>query len=164
LIWINASRLRPLQHERRKKETTMHRILVPIDGSSSSDHAVQHAIALRRSGIDAEIQLLHVQPALLMPREVPDIAIAGLGERLDHDEVEHAVASAKRLLGEAGVPYSTRIVSGDPAQEIALHADMHDSSQIVMGTRGLGLVKSLVLGSVAMKVIHLVKVPVTLVK
>lgn len=142
----------------------MDRILVPVDGSSSSEHAVQHAIALRRSGVDAEIQLLHVQPPLLMPREVPDIAIAGLGERLDHEEVEHAFAAAKRLLGEAGVPYSTRIVPGDPAQEIALHADVHDCSQIVMGTRGMGPVKNLVLGSVATKVIHLVGIPVTLVK
>ena len=142
----------------------MDRILVPVDGSSSSEHAVQHAIALRKSGIDAEIRLLHVQPPLLIPREVPDIAIAGLSERLDHDEVEHAFAPAKRLLGEAGVPYSTHIVSGDPAQEIALHADVHDCSQIVMGTRGMGLFKNLVLGSVATKVIHRVKIPVTLVK
>jgi nucleotide-binding universal stress UspA family protein len=35
---------------------------------------------------------------------------------------------------------------------------------IVMGTRGLGPVKGLVLGSVANKVIHLAEVPVTLVK
>jgi nucleotide-binding universal stress UspA family protein len=35
---------------------------------------------------------------------------------------------------------------------------------IVMGTRGLGVVGGLVLGSIASKVVHLVKVPVTLVK
>ncbi|MCJ9712965.1 universal stress protein, partial [Bordetella hinzii] len=36
--------------------------------------------------------------------------------------------------------------------------------RIVMGTRGLGAVGGLVLGSVAQKVIHLSPVPVTLVK
>jgi nucleotide-binding universal stress UspA family protein len=34
----------------------------------------------------------------------------------------------------------------------------------VMGTRGLGPVQSLLLGSTALKVIHLAEVPVTLVK
>jgi nucleotide-binding universal stress UspA family protein len=33
-----------------------------------------------------------------------------------------------------------------------------------MGTRGMGGVKGLFMGSVAMKVVHLSKVPVTLVK
>jgi nucleotide-binding universal stress UspA family protein len=35
---------------------------------------------------------------------------------------------------------------------------------VVMGTRGLGSVHSMVLGSVATKVLHQVEVPVTLVK
>jgi len=33
-----------------------------------------------------------------------------------------------------------------------------------MGTRGLGRIQGIVLGSVAMKVVHLVKVPITLLK
>ncbi|MFN0302201.1 MAG: universal stress protein, partial [Burkholderiales bacterium] len=40
----------------------------------------------------------------------------------------------------------------------------HHISEVVMGTRGLGSVSGLVLGSVATKIIHLVDVPVTLVK
>lgn len=35
---------------------------------------------------------------------------------------------------------------------------------IIMGSRGLGPVASMIIGSVATKVIHLVKVPVTLIK
>lgn len=142
----------------------MHKILVPVDGSPSSDHAVQHVIALKRMGMDVEIQLLHVLPALDM-NDFPAVAAQpGLAERLENDGAEHAFAPARRLLGDAGIPCSTRLVTGDPAQEIALHADVHRCTEIVMGTRGLGPIKTLVLGSVATKVLHLVAIPVTLVK
>lgn len=141
----------------------MQRILVPLDGSPSSDSAVRHVIAMSKMGIESEIHLLHVQPQLV-PGNVPDIAKPGLVERLGLDDADHAFGAAKRLLGEAALRYSTRTDVGDPAQQIALYADVHSCSAIVMGTRGLGPIKDLVLGSVATKVLHLVKVPVTLVK
>jgi len=37
-------------------------------------------------------------------------------------------------------------------------------TQVVMGTRGLGKIANLVLGSVASRVLHLINVPLTLVK
>ena len=112
---------------------------------------------------DAEVHLLHVQPPLV-PRGVPDIAKPGLFERLSLDEADHAFASAKRLLDEARVRYSAQTAMGHPAPEIALYADVHGCTEIVMGTRGMGTIQNLLLGSVATKVLHLVKVPVTLVK
>jgi nucleotide-binding universal stress UspA family protein len=53
---------------------------------------------------------------------------------------------------------------GDAAPEIARAAARMNCESIVMGSRGMGAVKSLVLGSTAMKVIHLATVPVTIVK
>jgi nucleotide-binding universal stress UspA family protein len=47
---------------------------------------------------------------------------------------------------------------------IAQYAKEKGCDQIVMGTRGLGTVQGLLLGSVATKVIHLANVPVMLVK
>lgn len=141
----------------------MEKILIPIDGSSAADNAVKYVIAAAKRGVKADLHLLHVQPPLRLG-EVDDIAKPGLIERLGYDQADHAVAGATRLLEEAGIKYSTRTVTGDPAQEIALYADVHACDQIVMGTRGLGVIKGLLLGSVATKVLHLVKVPVTFVK
>lgn len=141
----------------------MQRVLVPVDGSPSADNAVKHVIAISKMGAETEVHLLHVQPPLV-PRDVPDIAKPGLVERLGLDEADHAFASAKRLLEESGVRYSARTAMGDPAQEIALYADVHGCTEIMMGTRGMGEIRNLLMGSVAMKVLHLVKVPVTLVK
>jgi nucleotide-binding universal stress UspA family protein len=47
---------------------------------------------------------------------------------------------------------------------IAQVAREEDIQHIVMGTRGLGSIQGLLLGSVATKVIHLADVPITLIK
>lgn len=141
----------------------MQRILIPLDGSPSSERAVKHVIALSKLGVPAEIHLLHVQPPVVA-QDVPDIAKPGLMERLESTDAHHALDSAKRLLEEAGLRYSTRLDVGDPAELIVLYSKVHDCDAIVMGTRGLGRIKQLALGSVASKVVHAVEVPVTLVK
>jgi nucleotide-binding universal stress UspA family protein len=141
----------------------MRRILVPVDGSPGAERAVEHVITLKTMGLKMEVQLLHVLPQPEV-NDFPDVARAGVAGRLEQGEAEHAFAPAKRLLGEAGIPASMRLASGDPAHEIAQHADIHACTEIVMGTRGRGPIKTLVLGSVATKVLHLVRIPVTLVK
>ena len=50
-----------------------------------------------------------------------------------------------------------------PAPSIARLATTHHCEMIVMGTRGMGAVASLILGSVATKVLHLSPLPVLLV-
>jgi len=50
------------------------------------------------------------------------------------------------------------------AETIAEFAVSCGCDQIVMGTRGMGSLEGLLLGSITTKVLHLVRVPVTLVK
>jgi len=54
--------------------------------------------------------------------------------------------------------------TGQYGETIANYAKEKQCDRIVMGTRGLGAVGGLLLGSVARKVIHLADVPITLVK
>jgi nucleotide-binding universal stress UspA family protein len=53
---------------------------------------------------------------------------------------------------------------GSPAETIAKVAREQGCDGIVMGTRGLGAVSSVLLGSVSSRVLHLSDLPVTLVK
>ena len=64
----------------------------------------------------------------------------------------------------ASVTFKTLTRTGQTAQTIALVAHKEDVKRIVMGTRGLGSIKGLLLGSVATQVVHLAEVPITLIK
>lgn len=51
-----------------------------------------------------------------------------------------------------------------PAEVLAALADELGCDHIVMGTRGLGAISGIVLGSVTRKVLHLTRIPVTCIK
>lgn len=141
----------------------MSRILVPLDGSPASDRAVKHVVSTAEGRADAQVHLLHVLPPLV-PQNVPEIAGAGFAAKLGADDPDRIFATACRALEQAGIRYVMHHAHGDAAQEIAFYAEAHGCDEIVMGTRGLGSIRNLLMGSVATKVLHLVKVPVTLVK
>lgn len=141
----------------------MLRILVAVDGSESSDRAVSHL--LKKLGWykeGAEIHLLNVQSAL--PSDVSRFISAEQLEGFHRDRGAEALASARRILDAAGVAYVTHIGIGEPAHVIAHYAAERKIDQIVMGTRGLGAVAGLVMGSVTTKVLSLTDVPVLLIK
>ncbi|HEX6635017.1 MAG TPA: universal stress protein, partial [Usitatibacter sp.] len=75
-----------------------------------------------------------------------------------------AIAKARAVLDAARVPVTVQEAIGAAAEEIARAADELHCDGIVMGHRGLGVLKSLVMGSVSEQVVRLAKVPVTLVK
>jgi nucleotide-binding universal stress UspA family protein len=142
----------------------MHRILLPVDGSEASLRAVDRVQKI--AGLlkePAEILLLNVQQALrqgvtafVSPKQI---------DSYHHDEGIKALAQARAKLDAAKVPHQFHIGVGDePAEVIAHYARDKKCDQVVMGTRGLGSVAGVLLGSVTTKVIHLVDVPVLLVK
>lgn len=71
-------------------------------------------------------------------------------------QTERIFRRAHRLLEAERVRYRADTRCGPPASEIALHARESHYDGIIMGTRGLGPVPSVMIGSV--------DVPVTLVK
>ena len=77
---------------------------------------------------------------------------------------EIAFAFARRQLDAAKVSYIPHISAGDPAEEMAALAKSHGGDHIRMGSRGLGVLPGLVLGSVVTKVLHLTQVPITLIR
>jgi nucleotide-binding universal stress UspA family protein len=80
------------------------------------------------------------------------------------EESEKALACAREELQKKGVPFSAEMCVGDMGETIARCARERGCGLIAMGTRGMGSVAKLLLGSVATKVISLADVPVLLVK
>jgi nucleotide-binding universal stress UspA family protein len=141
----------------------MRKILLPTDGSEYSVRALHYLLdRLKKDADGADIDVLHVQ--LPLPEALPETADPGLFARVRDDEAEAATAWAHDLLQQSGLHHRIEIETGDPAQRITQYAKAHDCDEIVMGTRGLGTLKGLVLGSVAQKVMHLTDRPVLLVK
>lgn len=145
------------------------RIALPYDGSASARHAIDYVIGLGpvcdRRRID--VHLINVQEAILgiadsFGRDATDVA-----SRLAASARETGLkllTEPANLLEAAAVRAQSSVLIGDPANLIADYIHKNQCDAVVMGTRGLGHIGGLLLGSVASKIIHLVKVPVTLVK
>lgn len=142
----------------------MLKLLIPVDGSASSDRAVDHLIRKSSRFKDpVEIHLLTVQPPIVSGNVRMFISNEQLNEYYQEEGLK-ALKPARDKLDAAGLKYVFHIGLGDPAEVIARYAREKGCDQIFMGTRGMGSISNLLLGSVATKVIHFADVPVVLVK
>ena len=139
------------------------RILVPVDGSQAAMRAIKHAAAVAMH-VKAEVHLLNVQPILPMYGMVRAYMRVPQYKSARATLARQAMVGAERLLTRLKVPHRDHVMYGEPGETIADASRALKCRTIVMGTRGQGAVGNLILGSVATKVIHLAKVPVTLVK
>ena len=139
------------------------KIMVPVDGSEPALDAVRHALRLRQEGLNATFLLATVQePTFLYEMVLPPNA--EVLERVTGAVGSRALAGAEALFDAAGVPYEREIGSGEPAATLVEMAERHGCAAIIMGARGLGALRSTLLGSVSQGVLQTSKVPVTLVK
>jgi nucleotide-binding universal stress UspA family protein len=141
------------------------RILVPVDGSAPSLRAVEHALKLVAGREHAEIVLLNVQgPETVDVSDFSAVISAKADRERAARQSKAALRKAVARCEEAKARFTARVELGPIAETIAEQARLLGVDQIVMGSRGLGALGRLFLGSVATKVARLVRVPVTLVK
>lgn len=140
----------------------MRKLLVPIDGSTCSLRALAHAIRLATEASPTALCLVNVQQAPA-PRAPGGLMNQAAREALQQ-QGERDLADARGLVDAAGLSYEVVVVFGEPGQTIARLAREHRCVGIVMGTRGLGEVAQVFLGSTAHEVLQEADVPVTLVK
>ncbi|MBL6751593.1 MAG: universal stress protein [Nevskia sp.] len=143
----------------------MYKVLLPFDSSDASLKAVQFAVKLRELlSAPVRVDLLHVEGT---PHNFGDFNGQALLEHMRKELTDHGNAvldKADGPLKAAKIETSRTVEFGNAAAVIAEVAQRLGSDHIVMGTHGLGGIGSLLLGSVAMKVVQQSKVPVTLVK
>jgi nucleotide-binding universal stress UspA family protein len=138
------------------------KILIPVDGSDNALRAVGYAAKIASESGSLKFELLNV----LLP--MPLRAHAALAQNeidlMYTDEAKRVLLPAQHLLDLAGLSYSAHYRVGHPATEIAAQVIEKNCDAVIMGTRGLGFLGRAVNGSVAARVVHLVGVPVTLIK
>jgi nucleotide-binding universal stress UspA family protein len=138
------------------------KVLIPIDGSPASLRALDFAIEMGSQNPDTSFVLLNVQNISAL--ELTGAAMGSDGQETASQASAKALKEAVGKSEAAGIVFKTLVTTGQPAEAIARAAREGDIKHIVMGTRGLGSIQGLLLGSVAMKVIHLAEVPITLIK
>lgn len=140
------------------------KLLVPIDGSESSDRALDKAIKLGKE-FGSEIYVLSVTPEINMMRFTASTS------QYDATVNQEVINVTMNILDEAkekfvGYPYSfhTNYVVGDAAREILNFSKEQEIDLIVMGNRGIGAFSRTILGSVSNKVVNSSPVSVLVVK
>ena len=155
-------------------------ILVPVDGSENSERAVMFAADLA-TAFEASILLLHVLNRLPARKQLKDYlntlearanpdegeigSVRGALLKSGEDEGKKVLANGERVARGKGVEnVSTAIEDGDPAEEILRLMDTGRYDLIVMGRRGIGGLKGLLIGSVSHKISNLADCTVVTVK
>lgn len=142
----------------------MRRFLVAVDGSDNAMRAVHYAVSLARDESPAHVYLATVESEPMAYGEAAAMVDYPRLARAQRQRSEALLQPAVELLTQAEVAHEAAVLRGDPAQAIVRRAEELGCDVIVMGTRGRGPIANLVLGSTANKVIHLTKLPVTLIK
>ena len=136
------------------------RIIVAVDGSENGLKAVQHARELG-ARFNSEIILLHAYPHTSDMRayEVYDRL---LGER--KAEGQKILDQARDQFGELPLEITDNLLESPAAEAILTAAKARKAELIIMGTRGRGTLKGLMLGSVSSKVVHHAPCPVLVIR
>lgn len=142
----------------------MLKLLVAVDGSSHSDNAIGAAAGVARSLKATRVWLLHVREGVFYYGALPPLDFEAQ-ERTQREAQAQLLEAAVARARDAGIEDVQPITAvGPAAAEIVRVATEVGADQIVMGTRGMGALGGLLLGSVAQRVVHLSTVPVLLVK
>jgi nucleotide-binding universal stress UspA family protein len=142
----------------------MLKILIAVDGSDHANRAIDAVAKMAKSSLDVEVILLCVSPEPIFYGNYTATTIQRIEEDQKNQqdavltrEVEYAKTQGLKTLEPARA-------YGVIANEIIRVAKDKQVDQIAMGTRGMGAIGNMLLGSVAQRVLHHSTVPVLLVK
>ncbi|HYN62923.1 MAG TPA: universal stress protein [Rubrivivax sp.] len=139
------------------------KILLPVDGSVASLDAVRQALLMIRGGLRASVVLANVQE----PATLYEMLLAHDPEVIEQVSAQaglHILEPAQALVRAAGVEYEIEVAKGDPAHTLIDILENFACDMVVMGARGMGTLRSAMLGSVSHEVLHAAQVPVLIVK
>ena len=121
------------------------KILVPVDGSVNGCKAVDEAIFLAQK-CNADMDFVYV--ASNINKDIPShIVFDRIWEKLPED-----------------IKAERHVETGNISKAILRVAESENSDIIIMGSRGLGLFKGALIGSVSQKVVEESQIPVMVIK
>ena len=140
----------------------MHNILLPVDGSRHAFAAALYVIEFAKRHGTLEVHVANIEPEFAQwPPRTPEPGA-------DPDQLTArahiAMKAVLHAFNEAGIRHQSHVRQGEVAESIVALAGELGCDTIVMGTRGLGGLAAVTLGSVTRKVLLLTTLPVLCVK
>lgn len=142
------------------------RILVPLDGSKLAECALDHLKGMAREKMVGEVTLLNVVNVSLMGfTEYPGpVNIAAIRENLFAESRKYLADVESRLAAEGIKVKSVSLEGARPADAISEYGRKNGVDLIIIATHGYTGFKKLMLGSVALGVLHESPIPVLLIR
>lgn len=146
------------------------KVLVCTDGSETAIGAAEYAVELKKTFPAVDVVVVSVASTTL---EACDICVGAFEIPVDHSdrmnaELKHysrlKLERAVSVFEAAGQKVTSVLLQGDPGTEIAKYAEQESIDHIIIGSRGMGALGRMFLGSVAQKILSLVKCTVTVIK
>lgn len=137
------------------------RILLAVDGSDHALHAARMAADMARGMKPKELRIVVAYDTIPMYLGEPNMQFAIDRRKTEAEEILNA---AIKEIGQVPSEIHTEIIEGSPAEAIITVAETRKSEIIVMGSRGLGRLAELVLGSTSQKVVAHAHCPVLIVR
>jgi len=137
------------------------RILLAVDGSEHAVRAAKVATELAHCMKSAELRIVVAYDPIPPYLGEPNLQVA-INARLS--EAKGILKKAVELVGNSHIDVHTELIEGNSAEVILEVANTRGSDVIIMGSRGLGRLAGLLLGSTSQKVVSHAPCPVLIVR
>lgn len=127
------------------------KLLIPIDGSDNSLRALEYAIFLSKK-TGAHVTVLHVLENLPFVHVQSERALNDLVTKYQN-EAKNILDNSKEIGNRNEVDVETTLLKGDASSSIIDFSRKGNFDTIIMGRRGMGRLKQIVLGSTSNKVL-----------
>jgi len=137
------------------------KILLATDGSENAGRAAKEAadLAVEMSSHVILVYIINNPPSQSrMVKANFDV------HSILEEDAKSQIKDTLNIFEANGLPHTLKVAIGDPAAEIIEIAEKEKAELIIIGSRGLGTIKGVFLGSVSQKVTHNSKCPVMIVK
>lgn len=140
------------------------KLLVCTDGSEHSLKAVRKAAELGKKFDDLEISLLHSYDIGRLSAEADGKTLDSI-KRVKKQRGDEVLEEAEKLLNSYGIKQVNKLLKeGNPVAEITDEIARDDYEMVLIGNRGFGRIRSMLLGSISNAVAQEAKTNVLIVK
>ena len=128
------------------------KILVPVDGSDNSYKALEASLVLSEK-LGSNISVVNVMEQVPITHIESEKLLSELLEAYKKENQE-ILSKCSDIARQKGITIKTVLLQGNPAPAILDYSKKENFDLVIMGSRGMGKFKELILGSVSSKIVH----------